>query len=146
MPIDLLPILGAAEMQALLAEVLAAAGWTGQGGALEATVEGATVRLKGDHLLIEIEGAQKVAASGENATAAEERLAANRSAAEERLMADLRRRTARVEAALCEALEPAVQQVYVEALKRKAAQLGEVQSVDERRDGAAIELTIKVKV
>jgi hypothetical protein len=53
---------------------------------------------------------------------------------------------AKVEAALSEQLEPIVQGVNVEALQRKAAKMGEVTHVDERRDGDQVELTIRVKV
>lgn len=146
MDVDLLPILGEAEMQSLLAETLAADGWEEVDGRPQATVRGAIVRLEDGHISIELKGSRHVAGRGSTAADAERNLKANRTAAEERLEADLRRKMAGVEAALCEQLEPAVQRVYVEALKRKAAKMGEVQSVDERRDGDEVELTIKVKV
>lgn len=146
MDVDLLPILDAGEMRALLGEVLELAGWARVDGQLQIEIDGATVRLEADHVAIHLEGSRSVAGTGRSAADAEARLAANRTAAEERLTADLRARMGRIEAALCEQLEPAVQEVYIEALKRKAAKLGEVQSVDERRDGDAVELTIKVKV
>lgn len=144
--IDLLPILGAAEMQALLSEALAEAGWAPREGALETTIDGARIRLEGDHLSITAEDSQTVTGRGRTASEAESTMRARKAAAESALSTRLGKKVARVEAALCELLEPTVQGVYVEALKRKAAQMGEITSIDERRDGAQVELTIKVKV
>ena len=146
MDIDLLPILDVAQMQTLLADVLAKAGWQERGGALETEIDGTRVRLEGDHLSITVAGERAVQGKGTNASAAEAQMRVRRDAAQSALEEQLGRKVAKVEAALCEALEPAVQAVYVEALKRKAAQMGEITSIDERRDGDQVELTIKVKV
>lgn len=146
MDVDLLPILDVAQMKALLADVLAQAGWHKKGDTLETEIDGARVRLKGDHLSITVEAGHKVRGQGTSAKAAETQMRVRRDAAKASLDEALRRKVAKVEAALCEALEPAVQAVYVEALKRKAAMMGEITSIDERRDGDQVELTIKVKV
>lgn len=146
MDIDLLPILDAAEMQGLLAGVLAEAGWTEVDGTLQTQIDGATVRLEGDHLSITAAATKTVTGQGATAGAASSQMKARQQIVEAELEAQVRRTVSKVEATLCEALEPAVQAVYIEALKRKAAKMGEVLSVDERRDGDQVELTIKVKV
>jgi hypothetical protein len=146
MDIDLLPILEAADMHGLLAEGLKAAGWREVDGRLQAQVEGATVELHDDHIQVHLEAERTVTGTATNAAAAKSSLNAKMEQAREQLDAQVRRKMAKVEAALCEQLEPIVQGVYVEALKRKAAKMGEVTHVDERRDGDQVELTIRVKV
>lgn len=146
MDIDLLPILDAEQMHDLLADGLRAAGWTEVDGTVQSTVEGATVTLHDDHISVHLEAKQTVTGTATNAAAAQSNLKARIAQTREQLDAQVRRKMAKVEAALCEQLEPVVQGIYVEALKRKAAKMGEVTHIDERRDGDQVELTIKVKV
>lgn len=146
MDIDLLPILDAEQMHGLLAEALKNAGWHEQDGRLTARVDGAQVELHDDHIAVQLDIAQKVTGTGTGAAAAQQSLKAKLKQTTAELERRVRDRMARVEAALCEQLEPVVQQVYVEALKQKAARLGEVTHIDERQDGDQVELTIRVKV
>jgi hypothetical protein len=71
---------------------------------------------------------------GTTTAQAEQRVTAREGEAERVLLRDVGERLARVEPDLRAALEAAVQRVYVEALKRKAASFGAVESCSESTD------------
>lgn len=145
----LLGILGAGEMAALLREELRREGWApGALGTLVRTVEGMQATLSAD--------ATEVTVTGEDAATVDVRAMGKDAAdmavrtrgqdATARMTRDLKARLTAVEPDLRARLGDAVQRTYTEALRRKAASLGTVESVQETRgaDGE-VEVTIKVK-
>jgi hypothetical protein len=147
--VSLLEILPGGEMLDLLRDELARDGWTRQDdGAMTTTVGEAEVRLEpdGKTLTLRRETTQTVNVQGTSADDAAKRAA---DAAE----SATRIERGAIEAALTAAepdvrarLNEAVQRVYLEALRKKAATLGQIESVRESTspDGE-YEVTIKVR-
>ena len=148
--VDLLGILSEGEMTALLRDALCADGWTPAGdGELVQVIDGVEARLAKDGRSIRmgVEGSRDVRGVGDDRDEAVRALARSEERAQAALSSELARRLDRAEADLQGRLAEVIQGVYVEALKQKAARLGEVSSIDERMDEQGqLELTIKVKV
>ncbi len=150
MDLALLGILPAGDMTALLRDELKREGWKeGDGGELRGTVSGNPVTLApdGQTVRVRVEATREVRAQGVDGTAAESALEA--AAVSER--AELVTRSAQAltaaEPDLRASLGRVIQRVYLEALKRKAASLGTVESVREISDGSGgYEVVLEVKV
>jgi len=150
MDVGLLEILPEAAMVALLRERLAEDGWSkGQDGRMTRSFGAVEVELASDGRTITARASAakdvKVRATSE-AEAADRLVRATRSA-EGELSRAAAAQLGAAEADIRAALQGALQKVYVEALQRKAAALGQIESVHEGRgtDGE-LELTIKVRV
>jgi hypothetical protein len=135
--VGFLGILPEAEMRGLLRDELERDGWKGRsGGALATEIDGIAVELDADGKTVTARAAGERVVEGraETAAAAEQRAEGRVGQAERALTRELGQRLARAEPDLRAALEAAVQRVYVEALKRKAASFGAVESCSESTD------------
>lgn len=147
----LLNILDAGEMDALLREELAAAGWSrdGRGALTRELSDGVTATLApgADAVVATATTVRKVSAQGTDAASAEAALREAEAREQEDAKARSARRLAAIEPELRGIVGEAVQRVYVRALKQKAASMGTVESVREGTDAAGeYEVTIKVRV
>ena len=150
MDVGLLEVLPEAVMVALLRERLAADGWSkGQDGTMTRSFGEVEVELAADGRSITARATAvkdvKVRATSEADAAA--RLVRATRTVEGQLSRAAAEQLGAAEAEIRAALQGALQKVYVEALQRKAASLGQIESVHEGRgaDGE-LELTIKVRV
>jgi DnaJ-domain-containing protein 1 len=149
-PLSLLGILPAGDMVALLRDELQRDGWTpdpSQPDALAREVApGLVARLApdGGAVTVTARDTRDVSAQGMDRDAATRALSSSEGATREALTAELGRRLVAVEPDL--RVGAALQRVYLEALRRKAASLGQVESVQEHTgpDGQ-VEVTIKVR-
>jgi hypothetical protein len=150
--VSLLGILSDDEMTALLRDQLAADGWTREkDGSMRIAVEGTEATLGADGHTVTV-GASK---SKESETWLDEdysqelkdsRMATAKQTAEKSLQGELLRQLERAEPEVRAKLDTAVQRVYIEALKKKAASMGEIESLQEQRgEDGAYEITIKVR-
>lgn len=148
--LDVLPILSDAEMRALVRDSLKEKGWKEQkdGTMTKVLGEGAVAVLDkdGKTVTVKLETTTEVQGSGQTQEQAQQALAARSKEAEKEAKAKATTTLAKAEPALRGELDDAVQKVYVEALKKKAAQMGQVESLQEERgaDGS-MEITIKVR-
>jgi hypothetical protein len=150
MDVGMLEILPEAEMTALLREELAAAGWSkGQGKAMTRTIGEVVVELAPDGRTVTARttAAREVTTRGTSEAQAASRLDDAGKRAERELAQVVSRRLAAQEGEIRGEVQAALQKVYVAALRRKAASMGQIESVHEGRgaDGE-LELTIKVRV
>ena len=149
MDLALLGILPEGDMVQLLRDELARDGWTQQGdGSLAKSVGDAVVRLDpaGKRVTLELAAERKVTSTATTKAQAEQGADAQAKGAEEQMKREIARKLASVEPDVRAALDAAVQRVYVEALKKKAAQMGRVESVQETRgEDGQYEVTIKVR-
>jgi hypothetical protein len=149
MNVDLLDILPQDDMRALLAAELKADGWKREeDGSWSVVHEGVHVRLSADasELVLTVDKEQRVTASAVSERDAERQADAAAESATERLQTQAAEALAKVEPDVRERFGKALQRAYVEALKRKAASLGDVESMQEnRRDDGEVEIVIKVK-
>lgn len=135
--VGFLGILPEAEMRRILRDELTRDGWKeGSGGKLRSTIDGVEVELDKDARTVTAtaHGERVVEERGTSAAQAEQRVTAREDETRRALSRDVGKRLARVEPDLHAALEAAVQRVYVEALKRKAASFGAVESCTESTD------------
>jgi hypothetical protein len=150
MDVGILEILPEAEMLALLREQLAGAGWTEAGdGAMRATIAGVDVELSADGKTVTAKATAKreVSVRTTNQGELEGRLAKQGDKARRELSREVAAKVVGAEAEVREAVQSALQRVYVDALKRKAASMGDIESIHEGQgEGGELELTIKVKV
>lgn len=148
--LSLLGILPAPEMAALMRETLRADGWReGPSGALEKREGEVTMTLSPDGQRVEARLAltREVSTRAPDEAAAKVALEGAAQRAEDEVRATAAARLTALEPDLRVKLGEAVQRVYAEALRTKAAALGEVESVRETRDAdGAYEVTIRVKV
>jgi hypothetical protein len=150
--LSLLGILPAGDMVSLLREELARDGWTPDpeepGGFTRVVAPGLVARLAPDGGAVTVTAAERknISATGDSQDSADRALSKAEAQARETLLAELGRRLAAVEPDLRERVGAALQRVYLEALRRKAASLGQVESVQEHTgpDGQ-LEVTIKVR-
>lgn len=151
--VDLLGILPEVEMGEILAEELKADGWKAKGstsgdGGLTKKVGDTVASLSEDKKTIRIELGTKtqVTASARTKRQAKEDAKRQGEALKGKLDAETTQALTKAEADLRDALASVVQRTYKRALERRAAKLGEVQSVHEGQtaDGD-IEVTIKIK-
>ena len=147
--VGLLAILPDDQMRALLREELEREGWRrAADGSLEADVEGTPVTLSPDGKTVSATKSvdASVGARGVDKQSADKELARAAETAKGQLGEKVTKALAKVEAAVKPIVDAAVQRVYLEALKRKAASLGQLESVVETRgEGGELEVTIKVR-
>lgn len=150
MDVGLLDILPEPEMVALLRAHLEQDGWTASGdGALAKQFGSVTAELAADGRTVTVRAAAKrdVAARGETDAQANARLEQAKKDAQRDITRTLGQALAAAEGDVRASVQTALQKVYVEALKRKAAALGEIEGMQEHRgDNGELELTIKVRV
>jgi hypothetical protein len=149
MKLSLLGILPEAEMTELLRQELERRGWQrGDGGAMAGAVQGldATLAPDGSQVTVSASAAGEVSARGVTRDDAKAALERAEGGARDALKAEITRRLTAAEPDLRAAMGEAIQRVYVEALQRKAASMGTVESLQETRgaDGG-YEVTIKVR-
>lgn len=148
--LDVLPILSDEEMRSLIRQSLKEKGWKdGKDGEMtKALGDGATAVLDkdGKTVTVRLETTREVQGSGQTDQEAKASLAARSMEVEKEAKQKATQQLARAEPALRGELDDAVQKVYIEALKQKAAQMGQVESTQETRgtDGS-MEITIKVR-
>ena len=150
MDVGLLEILPEAAMVELLRERLAEDGWQrGADGAMTRSFGEVAVTLAPDGRSVTATAkvGRDVQVRGESEADAATRLARATKTAERDLTRAASKRLGAAEAEIRATLQAALQRVYVEALQRKAASMGQVESVHEGRgDDGELELTIKVRV
>ncbi|HEY4220060.1 MAG TPA: hypothetical protein VGO62_01930 [Myxococcota bacterium] len=148
--LDVLPILPEESMRQIVRETLKERGWKeGKDGALEKVLgQGATAVLDkdGKTVTVRLETEQAVEGQGRTDQEAKAALDSKKADVEREARSRSTQRLARAEPAVRSELDDAVQRVYVEALKKKAASMGAVESMQETKgsDGS-LEITIKVK-
>lgn len=164
--VRMLPVLQGDAMGATLREVLAAQGWEAQSdgtmtrafGPVTATLDAgattvavsraaeATVTATGRAVAAKGDVADEARAKSQAAALAEGALEQKRVQATARLEADNVAVLTREEPAVRAALQEALNRVYRKALERRARELGEVESIDERGDvRGGYEVTVVVK-
>jgi hypothetical protein len=150
MDVGMLEILPEAAMVELLRQRLAEDGWSkGQDGAMSRDFGEVAVTLAPDGRTVTARatGARDVKVRVQGDADATGKLAQASQRAERELARAVTQVLGAAEADIRAGLQAALQKVYVEALQRKAASMGQIESVHEGRgaDGE-IELTIKVRV
>lgn len=150
MDVGMLEILPEGAMTALLREELAASGWSkGQDGEMSRKFGEVAVTLAPDGRTVTVRAAasKQVKTRATSQEQANSRLDAAGKQAERDLAQEVARRLGAHEGEIRGELQAALQKVYVEALRQKAASMGQIESVHEGRgaDGE-LELTIKVRV
>jgi hypothetical protein len=149
-PVSLLEIMPAGEMLDLLRGELEADGWKRQrDGAMTIEVsEGATARLSpdGKTITLTLAGEKMVQGGGRSAEAAGAKAEEAAVGASKALEEKIGKALARLEPGVRERLQGAVQRTYVQALRRKAATLGEIESITTGTDADGTEeIVIKVR-
>ena len=147
--VSLLGILPEAEMAAMLRDELTRAGWSrGEDGTLTKALGELTATLDAGAAKVTVTASAEnaVSARGRNKGDADTQLLEARSKERERLLTGLAKRLSAAEPDLRAKMGEAVQRVYVEALHKKAASMGTIESVHEGTgsDGE-YEVTIKVR-
>jgi hypothetical protein len=147
--VSLLGILPEAEMAAMLRDELTRAGWSrGEDGTLTKALGELTATLDAGAAKVTVTASAEnaVSARGRNKGDADTQLVEARSKERERLLTELAKRLSAAEPDLRAKMGEAVQRVYVEALRKKAASMGTIESVHEGTgsDGE-YEVTIKVR-
>ncbi len=150
MDLALLDILPPKDMLALVRSELAKAGWKQQSdGSMQTQIAGATVKLAADGSRITVHTKETKEVTSRAASQSTAKQAAERQAtqAKDDLARTVTKKLMELEPMIREQVQQVLQKVYIEALQQKAKTLGEVESIDERRDeNGELELTIKVRV
>ncbi len=152
--VGMLSILSEGEMTEMLRERLVEDGWSREGdGSLRRTFgkEGGEVSVElapdGRTVTARASAGKDVTVKATSEVEANDKLARAAKSAERELTRAAAERLGAAEADIRAALQAALQKVYVEALQRKAAAMGQIESVHEGRgDDGELELTIKVRV
>ena len=140
--IDFLPILGKEgkeEMKNILREELKKKGWSEtKDGELETHKDGATIRLSKDGDMVEIsmqiKKKESVTSDTDYKNKEKEIVEKAKAASEEKLKKELVKKLIKVEEDVKVSLDDAINKTLVEALKRKAASMGNIESITEGRD------------
>ena len=148
--VGMLAILGEGEMTELLRERLAEDGWArAADGSMQRQFGEVSVELAPDGRTVTARASagKEVKVRAISEADANQRLEKAAKSAERELSRAAAERLGAAEAEIRGTLQAALQKVYVEALQRKAAAMGQIESVHEGRgaDGE-LELTIKVRV
>lgn len=150
MDVGMLEILPEGAMTALLREQLAAAGWSEEKDNSMARQFGevaVTLSPDGRTVTVRAAASKQVTTRATSEAQAASKLDAAGKRAERDLAQEVARRLGAHEGEIRGELQAALQKVYAEALRQKAASMGQIESVHEGRgaDGE-LELTIKVRV
>ncbi len=151
MDLCVLEILPADEMDRLLRQALEDDGWQDDGdGGLRRTFDDAVAELAedGQGIVVSMEtGDRRVTAQSRDRDDLQRQLEEKADQQRQSLSEQATRELLRAEPEVRAAVQQTLQRVYVEALKQKAAAMGEVRSVQESRDERGeLELTIQIKV
>ncbi len=150
MDLCLLDILPPQDMLALVRSELAKAGWKKtQDGGMQTTIAGATVKLTADgsRITVSTKETKQITSRGTSQAGAKSQAEASAKSAKDELARKVTKKLMEIEPEIREQVQQVLQKVYVEALQQKARTLGDVESIDERRDeNGELELTIKVRV
>lgn len=148
--VGMLSILAEGEMTEMLRERLVEDGWSRAGdGSLRRQFGDVSVELAPDGRTVTARASagKDVTVKATSEVEANDKLARAAKSAERELTRAAAERLGAAEADIRAALQGALQKVYVEALQRKAAAMGQIESVHEGRgDDGELELTIKVRV
>lgn len=147
--VSLLGILPEEEMVELLREELSQDGWSREkDGAMERRKGGVRARLEpeGKEISITAEEQERVSARSSSRDAAERTADKLAEQAEASLKERVTRTLTQAEPDIRARLGEAVQRVYVRALKKKAASLGQIESMkEENHPDGEFEMVIKIK-
>lgn len=147
--IDMLPILDPDVMAQLLTEQLIADGWERtRTRALTRKVDGISVQLNPKQGTIsgKAHTEAEFVGRGSDLEMAQSSADAAANRAQHVLNREVNQTLARAEAAVHAEVQSSIQAVYVQALKRKAASMGRITSIDESQDGDTLDLTIKIEI
>jgi FtsH ternary system domain X5 len=150
MKLSLLGILTEGEMAALLRDELARGGWTREDNqTMAGSVDGmcATLNAEGTEVSVHAEFEREIQARGTSQDDAMIHLDQTKKVEERAIQEKLTQKLSGAEPELRRKMGEVIQRVYLEALRRKAASMGAVESLQEgtSRDGD-YEVTIKVRV
>ncbi len=149
MNLSLLGILAAGEMAALLRDELERAGWKREGdGSMTRALDGmeATLAPDGSKITVTAGAEGAITARGTNRDDAAKNLEQTEAREKQRLQGEVAKRLSAAEPDLRAKVGEAIQRVYVEALRKKAASMGAIESVQEGRSSdGEYEVTIKVR-
>lgn len=148
--LEILAILPEGDMHELLREELLRDGWVEQeDGSLELVLEGLSARLpKGaKEITLSAESRARVDARGLSEGEVSKALDTASERAQTQLQDDVGLRLTKAEPTLRVRVDAVVQRLYLRALQRKAASLGEIESVrEEKGQDGEYEVVIKVKI
>jgi hypothetical protein len=148
--VELLGIIADGDMTALLRQELEQDGWTARkDGTMELVRDGirATLNREATKIAVTLERKREIVARGVTDAEAKKSLDTTSAAAEERLKEEIAKELTRAETDIRAGVDQAIQRVYLEALKKKAASIGTIEGMQEsRRDDGEYEITIKVRV
>jgi hypothetical protein len=147
--VELMQIVAEGDMRALLQQELERDGWKRQrDGTMLLEKDDVRAELDRDckKISVTLSKQREVMARGLDTQQAKSELDGASSAVEEQLKRELVKQLTRVEADVRAAVDQAIQRVYVEALKKKAASLGTIEGMQEsRREDGEYEITIRVR-
>lgn len=148
--VELLGIIAEGDMTTLLRQELEKDGWKPKkDGSMELVRDGVRAVLDKDatKITVSLEREREVTARGQTDAEAKKILEGAASAAEQRLKEEVARELTRAETDIRAGVDQAIQRVYLEALKKKAASIGTIEGMQEsRREDGEYEITIKVRV
>jgi hypothetical protein len=143
--VELLGIIAEGDMNSLLQQQLESDGWKRQSdGTMVLEKDGVRASLDKDckKITVTLEKQRKVTARGISDQEAKKALEGVASQTEEALKREL----VKAEGDIREGVDKAIQRVYVEALKKKAASIGTIEGMQEsRREDGEYEITIRVR-
>ncbi len=147
--VELLGIIAEGDMCALLRDELEQDGWKRQAdGSMVLEKDGVRAELDAEakKVTVTLAKQREVLARGVSADDAKKALDNASTAAEEQLKKELVKELTRVEGDVREGVDKAIQRVYVQSLKKKAASLGTIEGIQEsRREDGEYEITIRVR-
>lgn len=148
--LEVMNILPASSMQALLADALAEDGWTERSpGQWVKAIRDVQATVDVAQGIVKLRSAQEAVVQGAGRTTGEAAQTADQRAADKQKDVDdqAAKKLFEAEPSVREALQVALQKVYERALEQKAASMGQVESIDRREnEEGQLELVIKVKV
>lgn len=147
--VELMPIIAEGDMSSLLQQQLEADGWKRQSdGSMQLEQNGVRATIDKDckEITVSLEKKREVMARGLSDAEAKKALDGVNTAAEEALKKELVRELTKAEGDIRANVDKAIQRVYVEALKKKAASIGTIEGMQEsRRDDGEYEIVIRVR-
>lgn len=147
--VELLGIIAEGDMNSLLQQELAQDGWKRESdGTMVLEKDGVRAALDSEckKITVTLSKKREVMARGVSDQDAKNALSGVAAAAEEALKKELVKELTKVEGDVRAGVDKAIQRVYVEALKKKAASIGTIEGMQEsRREDGEYEITIRVR-
>jgi hypothetical protein len=147
--VELLGIIAEGDMNSLLQQELAQDGWKRESdGTMVLEKDGVRAALDAEckKITVTLSKKREVMARGVSDQDAKNALSGVAAAAEEALKKELVKELTKVEGDVRAGVDKAIQRVYVEALKKKAASIGTIEGMQEsRREDGEYEITIRVR-